>query len=209
MCLTSILAIIGAFAAAAYAERGIWRWAYFQGAFAWAFAGLFLTFAYFPPPAGLKRRGLISSMWKELDILGGCIFAGSVAVIVIALVWGGVTYPWRSASVVGPLVAGIVGLFVFGLWEWKGTSAGLFDHRLFVNRNFPMLMIVNMIDGMIILGVNVIWPQEIQTLYSDDPIRICVLLLPTYLIALVLNVPVGLLMTKTKSYRSMLVAALA
>jgi hypothetical protein len=36
---------------------------------------------------------------------------------VIALTWGGVTYPWSSGHVIAPLVLGLLGLGVFGVYE--------------------------------------------------------------------------------------------
>jgi hypothetical protein len=123
--------------------------------------------------------------------------------------WGGSTYPWNSGQVIGTLVAGCVGLVIFGLFEWLiKKENGLLDHRLFETFNFPILCLVCLVDGMLLLGVNVLYAQEIATLFSSDALRIAVILSP-YLITSTLGcLPAGFIMGKTKSYRVLLVISL-
>lgn len=50
---------------------------------------------------------------------GNFLVVASTAAVVIALTWGGVKFPWSSAQVLAPLIAGIIGLCVFILYEIK------------------------------------------------------------------------------------------
>lgn len=49
-------------------------------------------------------------------------------------------YPWSGAGTVAPLVLGGVLIIAFLLYEWKGRSDGILDHRIFRfgGRNFTL-----------------------------------------------------------------------
>lgn len=129
--------------------------------------------------------------------------------VTIALTWGGTTYAWNSGVIIGTLVAGCVGLLVFGLFEYRfKTSNGILDHRLFTNMNFPILCFVCLVDGMLLLGINVLYAQEIADLFSSDALRISVILTPYLITSTVGCLPAGWIMGKTHSYRTLLIGAL-
>jgi hypothetical protein len=43
----------------------------------------------------------------------------STAACTLALTWAGVQHPWSSYQVLVPLLLGLSGFIVFGIWEWK------------------------------------------------------------------------------------------
>tara|TARA_R110002060_G_scaffold14952_8_gene20939 strand:- start:501 stop:1193 length:693 start_codon:yes stop_codon:yes gene_type:complete len=66
-----------------------------------------------------KPKHTFKSLFHDLDITGFSIFAPSVVMFLLALQWGGVAYPWKSATVIG-LFCGSAGLLVvFLAWENK------------------------------------------------------------------------------------------
>jgi hypothetical protein len=207
--INSAAAVLGTFTAAAFAQGGHWYWSYRLNGFAYAVAGIAVLLSYRPPPTAIRRTTSLREIFLECDFIGVILLAGSLACIVMALTWGGATYAWSSALVVGLLAGGCAGLVVFGLYEWKGrrTNAVL-DHRLFRSANFPILCFICLIDGMLLLGVNVLYSHEIPVVFGGDAVRTAVILSP-YLITSTLGcLPAGLTMGWTKSYRTLLVAAL-
>jgi len=129
--------------------------------------------------------------------------------VIIGLTWGGSTYAWNSGTIIGTLVAGCVGLIIFGLFEYRvKTSNGILDHRLFDTLNFPVLCFVCLVDGMLLLGINVLYSQEIADLFSNDAIRIAVILIPYLITSTVGCLPAGWIMGKTRSFRILLIGAL-
>lgn len=85
---------------------------------------------------------------------------------------------------------------------------GIFDHRLFQTLNFPILLFVCTIDGMLLLGVNTGFSQEIYDILSTDAVQIAVILCPYLITSTFGCIPAGFIMAKTRSYRTLLVAAL-
>jgi hypothetical protein len=175
----------------------------------YAVSGAAVVLTYSPPPTVIRRSNSIQEIIKGVDYGGMLLLAGSLACLVIGLTWGGTTYVWHSATIVGTLVGGCVGLVVFGVFEWKGKRSGaLLDHRLFENYNFAILCFVCLIDGMLLLGINVLYAQEIPDLWNAEPVRIAVILSPYLITSTVGCLPAGWIMGKTRSYRVLLIAAL-
>lgn len=175
-------------------------------------AALVLAF-YHPPPPGLLRREAggegRARLLARVDYAGILLLAGSIAALLLGLTWGGTTYAWGAAAVAGPLAAGCAGLAGFALWEWRGTAEGIFDHRLFrASRNFPILLLVCVVDGMLLLGVNVLFAQQVASMFTTDAVRIAATLTPFLATSAFGCLPAGIIMAHTKSYRAMLVGCL-
>ncbi|KAK5702311.1 hypothetical protein LTR17_022425 [Elasticomyces elasticus] len=205
--LNSIAAILGTFLAAVFAQKSMWQWSYRFNGICFAVAGLAVLLAYQPPPTAIRRSTALHEIIRGIDYIGILLLAGSLACLVIALTWGGSTYTWHSSMIIGLLVGGCVGLVAFGLYEWKAKKP-LLDHRLFANYNFPILCFVCLVDGMMLLGINVLYSQEIPDLFQADAVRIAVILSPYLVTSTVGCLPAGWIMGKTKSYRVLLIAAL-
>lgn len=207
--LASVAVIGGTIGAGAFVKFHTWRWSYYLNAIFYGATFVLVTLFYHPPPPGLRRQGArLQELISRVDYIGILIFTGSLASIIIGVTWGGTTYAWNSPQVLATLIAGCAGLVLFGIYEWLVVAEGILDHRLFQSRNFPILIFVCVIDGMLLLGVNVLFAQEIPTLFTSDPVQISVVLTPYLATSAFGCIPAGAMMARTKSYRIMLVAAL-
>ena len=72
-----------------------------------------------PPPMSVLR-----SLPSKLDLIGFAIFAPAAIQLLLALQWGGITFAWNSAQIIG-LFCGAGGTFVaFLVWDqYKGDEA--------------------------------------------------------------------------------------
>ena len=62
--------------------------------------------------------------WKQLDLIGLAVFIPCIVSLLLALTWGGSTYPWGSWRIILLLVIGAVLLLVFsGVQYWQGDRA--------------------------------------------------------------------------------------
>jgi MFS family permease len=211
--MASAFVVLGTFLAAAFVRdntggAGGWRWAYYFNGIIYAVTALSITATYFPPRPVLGRHHVLKEILSSVDYIGILAMSGSFASLIIGLTWGGSTYPWNSKQVIASLTMGCVGLVLFGLYEAFIVKEGILDHRLFQTLNFPILLFVCTIDGMLLLGVNVLYSQEIFDLFSDNSIRIAVILSPYLITSTFGCIPAGWLMASTRSYRILLVSAL-
>ncbi|PQE12793.1 hypothetical protein CJF30_00002672 [Rutstroemia sp. NJR-2017a BBW] len=211
--MASALVVLGTFLAAFFVRdntggAGGWRWSYYFNAMIYGFTAIAILVSYFPPPPLLGRHQMLSAIRKQVDYVGILLMAGSFAALIIGLTWGGSTYSWSSGQVIGSLTAGCVGLLLFGLYEAFVVSEGIFDHRLFETMNFPILLFVCTIDGMLLLGVNTLYAQQVYDIFSTNAVRIAVILSPYLITSTFGCIPAGWVMASTKTYRWMLVGAL-
>ncbi|KAF2665100.1 MFS general substrate transporter [Microthyrium microscopicum] len=205
----SIVVVTGTLAAGAFVKYHSFRWAYYLNAFHYGASAILVFAFYHPPPTTLRRQmAALKEIAGKIDYVGIVLFSGSIASLIIALTWGGQTYPWSAGRVVAPLTIGAIGLVAFGFYERLGYKEGILDHRMFITRNFPILLIVCVIDGMLLLGVNVMFSQQVAALYTHDAVKIATVLTPYLATSAFGCFPAGAIMARTKSYRTLLVGAL-
>src|SRR5271156_5795894 len=72
---------------------------------------------------------------KAVDWLGSLSIVGGTLMLLLGLEFGGVTYPWNSATVICLIVFGIFTGFLFILNEWKLARYPVMPLRLFKNRS--------------------------------------------------------------------------
>lgn len=83
------------------------------------------------------RQSKMITRLKTVDIVGQALFILGAGLLILGLTWSGTTYPWKSAAVITPLVAGAVLMLAFALWELQ------FEHDVFLfkgmRRQRPMI----------------------------------------------------------------------
>ena len=60
------------------------------------------------------------------------VIAGATATV-LALTWGGVTYPWTSVQVLAPLIAGLVSIAFFFYYEMRWATEPSVPFELLAN----------------------------------------------------------------------------
>lgn len=100
----------------AFTERVSWRWCFYVNLPAGAVT-LASMFFFFRPRRIHAERG-IGERLKHLDLVGCVLFVPACFMVLMAMQWGGVKYPWGSATVIGLFVGGGVLVLVFIAWQW-------------------------------------------------------------------------------------------
>ena len=66
----------------------------------------------------------LKSTLVALDLIGFAIFEPACLMFLLAIWWGGVTYPWKSATIIGLLCGSFVTICLFIAWEHhRGDTA--------------------------------------------------------------------------------------
>lgn len=71
----------------------------------------------------------------KLDLIGASILVPCVVCLLLALQWGGSTYPWNSSRIIGLFVGFGILTILFVLSQLKLGDKGTLPPRLFKNRN--------------------------------------------------------------------------
>ncbi|CAH0033226.1 unnamed protein product [Clonostachys rhizophaga] len=213
--LISIMILLASGAFAKSSTSG-WRWVYYFNAIFFGIVAVSLLVFYHPPPTTLRRTNTTSEALKSIDFAGVAMFLCGIISIVVALNWGGHAYPWDNSRVIALLALGslfLIGFGVYGIWAHIGTekwglSDGLLDHRFFHERNYPLILCVAFVDGMLLYGVNSFLPQQVGGLFTHDPIMVSVYLLPLNLCVIGGIMSSAYILGVFKHYRILLVSSL-
>ncbi|KAK5115251.1 hypothetical protein LTR62_001451 [Meristemomyces frigidus] len=128
-------------------------------------------FFYFPPSYKLLHVGGKSKMQqlKEFDWIGSVLFTAGLTIFLIGLNWGGGTYSWTSAHVLGCFFGGLAGLVAFCFWEaYCGLDYPLMPMRLFKNYKYDAIVACASIGAMVYYSGTVIWPTMVGALFTSD-----------------------------------------
>ncbi len=163
-----------------------WRWVYYICIIYAALSLAGTAFFYFPPPR--PRPGDVSKSrlqeLLELDFVGILLYAGGLTSILLGLSWGGTTgHPWKSASVIAPIILGAVGFvasfaYDFLIVEKTGRHTLFPKDMLRRFREFTISLVVAFTTGMVYYTMSAFLPQATQLVFGITGIKLGVLLLP-------------------------------
>lgn len=86
---------------------------------------------------------------KELDFVGLFLYTSGLVTMLIGLTWAGqVGHPWRSVSVIAPIIIGFLGLVACFLYDFTIAKKPLFPLEVFKKmRDFTVLLGIVFVAG--------------------------------------------------------------
>jgi len=136
----------------------------------------------------------------KIDYLGATLLAGFAVCVVLATSWGGTTYPWDSAVIIGLFVASAV--LLFGWWlSARRAAEPVLPLRLFRNPVFSVSSGIGLAAGFAMFGALSFLPLFLQVVHGVSPTISGVYLLPMVLGMLLTSVVSGQLIARTGRYK--------
>ncbi|BGP71293.1 hypothetical protein NBRC10513v2_004662 [Rhodotorula toruloides] len=163
----AILALIAMTAASQADAVNGWRWVFrtmllFDGILLLGFG-----FFYHPPPRTATRHTLLQKL-ASLDWIGYFLLIAGLVPLLMGFAWSSdSTIGWHDPHSYACVAVGFAGLIACCLYEWKGTTTGFLDHRLFQHgRNFPLSLFLIAVEGSLFYLVNNIYSSEVNGLWA-------------------------------------------
>lgn len=138
----------------------------------------------------------------KIDYLGAGLLSAAVIPIILATVWGGVTYAWNSTTILGLFIGAAVMTILFILWERRQPEAeAILPIHLFKNDIFTVSIVLSLLSGIALFAAILFIPEYQQIVRGYSAIKSGLLLLPMVFAMLVTLIVTGRLITAWGHYR--------
>ncbi|KAL9130515.1 MAG: hypothetical protein Q9217_001335 [Psora testacea] len=163
------------------------------------FDGLAFAIILFLLDIEIPKTPLIAGL-KAIDWIGVITVSGGTVMFLLGLEYGGVSYPWSSATVVCLIVFGVVTVSLFLLNEWRVAVYPVMPLRLFKHRSNIACLAVCFIHGMVFISGAYFLPLYFQAVLGATPILSGVYLFPFVLSLSFTSIIAGIFIKKTGQY---------
>ncbi|KIY51784.1 MFS general substrate transporter [Fistulina hepatica ATCC 64428] len=149
-------------------------------------------------------EGNMKSKLKVVDYLGSALTLASCSLLILPIVWGGVTFPWKSAVVLATLLSGILLVAAFCLWEWKGARLPIVPMYIFRHATVTGVYITMFANGFVFFSSLYYLPQFFEVCLGFTPTRGGTFLIPVLISQMIASWLSGLLVSITGRYRTII-----
>jgi EmrB/QacA subfamily drug resistance transporter len=175
-----------------FTDQLSWRWIFYVN-LPLGVAALVVTSVVLRIPFRRLRR--------RIDYLGSVLLVAAVSCVVTATTWGGTTFPWGSARIVGLAVAAVVLLALFVAWEARASEPILPLH-LFRNPVFVVAGAITLLLGLALFGAVVYLPEYLQVVRGASAIDSGLQLTPLTLGIVVASAGSGRIISRVGRYKA-------
>lgn len=153
-----VASMLGPIIGGVITDRFGWRWTFFISLPLTAVA-LWLMASVLPR---IPHSGNVAVDWGGIFLLSAGLLG-----LLVGLTFGGISYPWTSVQVIGPLVAAAVFLYWFGFHELR-TADPVMTPRLFKSPVFLSAVGISFFTRMTFFGLLAFFPVYLQGVLGES-----------------------------------------
>ncbi|KAG7662531.1 uncharacterized protein J8A68_003950 [[Candida] subhashii] len=99
-------------------EKISWRWCFYINLPIGGVALAIMLWGFNPP----KPKGNVREKLAKVDFIGTLLLATGLILVLLALTFGGIDFPWNSAPIIVMLIVGGIGLVLFMIWNFRFSN---------------------------------------------------------------------------------------
>ncbi|KAJ4487822.1 MFS general substrate transporter [Lentinula aciculospora] len=193
--------IIGGF----LAQKVSWRWCFWITLpLALISSAVVLLVLPVKPVAGNIRKKLFM-----IDYVGSFLTLIGCALIMLPLIWGGITFPWTHPVTLSLLSSGALVILLFCLYEWKCARLPIVPMYIFKHSTVSGVYICMFANGFVFFSSLYYIPQFFQAGLGYSPIRAGLFLIPLLVGQTAFSWIAGMLVSHTGQYRTIVYTGFA
>ncbi|KAI9702669.1 MAG: hypothetical protein M1820_006053 [Bogoriella megaspora] len=150
-------------------------------------------------------RGRIAS----LDLFGSLLAIAVTVMLLLALQWGGVTFPWSHPTMIGLLVGSGAGALIFVLWQYHRGTEALMPLKIVCHRTVASTVASAFFQSGATFVAIFYLPYWFQVVKDASPVDSGVDMIPWMVSNFLSATATSVVVTKTGSFNPPLIAGLA
>ncbi len=171
----ALASLLGPLVGGALTEYASWRWCFLINV-----------------PVGIGGLIALGTMLKlpktrraaTVDYLGAALLVAVVSTVTLIAIWGGSTYAWLSAPILGLVALGVVLVVALVIRE-RRASEPIIPPSLFRNAEIRLALVITFLIGVATIGGYYFLPIYLQVVRGDDPTTAGLNLLPLMIAVMV------------------------
>ncbi|OAQ67906.1 MFS multidrug transporter [Pochonia chlamydosporia 170] len=199
--------VAGPLVGGALTEYTTWRWCFYINFPIGGLAALVIALVSIPDRRVRIPGGTWDIIRSRFDLPGFVLFAPWAIMILLAVEYGGITYPWNSPIVIGLLAGGVATLVLFVYWEKRVGENAMIPLSIIRKREIWTACLLMVFLFTALFGASYYLPIYFQSIKGASPFLSGVYILPSLITQLVFAVISGFLVQKMGYYLPFAVAS--
>ncbi|KKZ67089.1 hypothetical protein EMCG_07260 [[Emmonsia] crescens] len=179
-----------------FTEKVSWRWCFYINL---PFGGVALATLLIWLKIDTPKTPLIAGL-RTIDWLGTIVVIGGTLMLLFGLEFGGVSFPWKSPTVICLIIFGAVTLGIFVFIERKIAKYPILPMALFADSSNIFTLLVNWSHASNFIAGSFFLPLYFQTVLGTSPIMSGVYVLPQVVSLSLVSFIIGFAIRKTGTY---------
>ena len=146
---------------------------------------------------------------QKLDLIGASIIVPAVICLLLALQWGGSTYPWNNSRIIGLFVGFVLLISIFVYSQLKLGDKATLPPRLFRNRSVLAAVALSFFFGAGFFALIYYLPLYFQSVKGSSATQSGIELLPLLLATVISSIVTGALISAIGYYTPILILCMA